>query len=92
MARIKVAKVESASAGKTSKRELYATVCYYYPRYSLEEAEALPARDLVLLIKTAKKIEAGYLYNLTAIAAAPKSNKLSQVKKLLSHFGNIAKG
>lgn len=90
MARIKVAKVESSSKRMT-RRELYATVCYYYG-YKLEYVENLPARDLILLLKTARKVEAGYLYNLTAIAAAPKSNKLSQVKKLLSHFGNLAKG
>lgn len=91
MARIKVAKVQT-SAKKQSKRELYATVCYYYPQYKLEDAQSLPARDIILLINTAKRREAAYLYNLTAIAAAPHSKKMSEVKKLLNHFGNLAKG
>lgn len=90
MARIKVAKVE-ASIKRMSKRELYATVCYYYPQYKLEDAQALPGRDLILLIKTANKREAAKMYNFTSIAAAPHSKDMSQVKKLLNHFGNLAK-
>lgn len=75
-----------------SKRDLYATVCYYYPQYDLQSASQLPARDMILLINTAKRRESAYLYNLTAIAAAPHSKKMSEVKKLLNHFGNLAKG
>lgn len=89
MTRIKVAKVQT-SAKKQSKRELYATVCYYY-KYELEYVQQLPARDLILLVKQAQKREAANYYNLTSIMAAPHSKNMSQVKKLLNHFGNLAK-
>lgn len=89
MARIKVAKVES-SVKRMSKRELYATICSYYG-YELEYVSKLPARDLILLMKTAQKREAAKFYNLTSIMAAPHSKNMSQVKKLLDHFGNLAK-
>lgn len=80
-----------ASAPRATRRELYATVCYYYPRYSLQEAQKLPARDLNLLIKTAKKMEAVKMFNLTQIAAAPNSKKGKGVSKLLDHFKKEAR-
>jgi len=85
MAEVRPQRVPS-SANKTSKRELYATVCYYYPRYTLQQAKALPARDLVLLLKVARKQQGAYLYNLTQIAQAPHSKKQANVKKLLDQF------
>lgn len=87
MAVVKAAKIPSQ---KLSKRELYATVCYYYPIYNLEKAQKLPARDISLLVKTAQKIKAMEFYNLTQIAAAPSSKKARGVKKLLDHFKKVA--
>lgn len=78
-----------SSASKFSKRKLYARVCYYYPQYKLQEVQALPARDLSLLLKTAQEEQAGYMHNLTLIAQAPHSKKQSNVKKLLEHFKKL---
>lgn len=89
MARVKVQKVTSKDRG-LSKRELYATVCYFYPRYSLQEVEAMPARDIQLLLTTAQKQQAAYMHNLTLIAQAPHSKKQQNVKKLVEHFKKIA--
>lgn len=85
-----VVKAAKVPAQKLSKRELYATVCYYYPNYDLKKAQKLPARDINLLVKTAQKIEAMKFYNLTQIAAAPSSRKGKGVKKLLDHFKKVA--
>lgn len=90
MARVRAQSAVSAKP-KVSKRELYARVCYYYPRYSMREVELLPARDVNLLLKTAMKLEAAKMYNLTAIAAAPHSDKQKNVKKLLKHFESLMK-
>lgn len=89
MAEIKVKKVTGKDLG-FSKRELYATVCYYYPRYSLVEVQNLPGRDVQLLLKTARKIEAQRMYNLTQITAAPHSRKQVNVKKLIDYFKKMA--
>jgi hypothetical protein len=87
MAEVTAAKVPKA---RLSKRELYATVCFYYPQYTLRDAQRLPARDIRLLIRTAKKHEAMKMYNLIQIAAAPHTKKGQGVKKLLAHFKRLA--
>ena len=90
MARVVAKKIPVAS-GRLQKRELYAQVCYYYPQYTLKGVARLPYRDVLLLLKTAHRIEATRNYNLTAIAAAPHSKKQINVKKLLEHFEKQAK-
>ena len=71
---------------KNTKRKLWATVCYYYPQYTLQEASQLSNRDIKLLLKVANQIEAQYKYDLVQIAAAPHTKKGSGVKKLTEHF------
>ena len=75
---------------KLSKRELYATVCYFFPQYKLTDVEAMAYRDVLLLVKTAQKQQASYFYNMTLIAQAPPSKNQSNVKKLTDHFKKIA--
>lgn len=71
---------------KTSKRELWATICYYYPQYTLQEASKLSVRDIKLLLRVAEKINAQNKYDYTQIVAAPHTKKGSGVKKLTEHF------
>ena len=91
MAVVVVAQPVPSSEDTTSDREIWATVAYYYPQYTLKEASKLPARDIKLLIKTAKKLEAQKMFNLTQIAAAPHTKKGEEVKKLSEHFKRLAK-
>ena len=91
MAVVAVAQPVPSSEDTTSYREIWATVAYYYPQYTLKEASKLPARDIKLLIKTAKKLEAQKMFNLTQIAAAPHTKKGEGVKKLSEHFKRLAK-
>lgn len=74
---------------KASKRELWATICYYYPQYTLQEASKLPARDIKLLLRIVEKINAQNKYELTQITAAPHTKKGSGVKKLTEHFKKL---
>lgn len=89
MVKIAAAKLPSR---KTNKRELYATVCYYYPQYTLKMVQDMAARDLNLLITTARRLEALKMYNLTQIVAAPHSKKGKGVSKLLEYFKKVANG
>ena len=91
MAVVAVAQPVPSSEDTTSDREIWATVAYYYPQYTLKEASKLPARDIKLLIKTAKKLEAQKMFNLTQIAAAPHTKKGEGVKKLSEHFKRLVK-
>ena len=69
-----------------SNREIWAKVAYYYPQYSLKDASQLPIRDLKLLLRVARKVEAGKMFELTQIAAAPHTEKGKGVSKLLDYF------
>ena len=81
-----VAKSISSAQPKTSNRELWATVCYHYPQYTLEEASKLSMRDIKLLLRIAEKINAKDKFELTQIVAAPHTKKGSGVKKLTDYF------
>lgn len=89
MADITVQKVERS---KSSKRELYARVCFYYPQYTLTDVQQMPNRDVSLLLRVANQIEATKMLNLTQIASAPHTKKGAGVKKLINHYKKIAKG
>lgn len=84
-----MAVVKAKSVGKPDqqqKREVYAEVAYYYPQYTLEEVSRLPARDIRLLLKTAKRLKAVELYNLVQIVASPHTKEGQGVKKLSDYF------
>lgn len=67
-------------------RELLATLCFYYPQYTYTKARQLPYRRVEQLVRTAQKIEATRMYNLTKIVAAPHTEKGKGVKELLEAF------
>lgn len=91
MAKVKAASLASSINRSISKRENYAMLCYYYPQYTLKDAQRIPARDLILLISTARKIEARKMYSLTQIVAAPHTNKGRGVKKLTEFYKKQSK-
>ena len=84
--RVKAQSIYQAQNKKVSKREMWARICYFYPQYTLEEASKLPARDINLLLKVARKINAEQKYDYTQIVAAPHTKKGSGVKKLTEYF------
>lgn len=88
MAVVKAAKV---SGKGFDARDSLATLCYYYPQYTLAAARRLPFRDVQLLLKKARQLEAVRYANLTQIAAAPNSKKGKAVKDLLTKFKDMAK-
>lgn len=71
---------------QATNRELWATICYYYPQYTLEEASRLSIRDIKLLLKIAEKLEAQKMLAFTQIAAAPHTKKGQGVKKLTDYY------
>jgi len=88
---VRAAKAEVTNPAFGENRLLYATVAYHFPQYTLEDVEKLPYRDVVLLLKTANRIEAERMYNLTMIASAPQSKNGKGVKTLMEHFRKILK-
>ncbi len=90
MAEVRVKKLAQSASGGISKRELYATVAYHYPQYTLKEVAQLSGRDVALLLKVAQKEQASQMHSLTLIAQAPHSKKQENVKRLLNHFKKLA--
>lgn len=86
MPRISVAKVEKSNTDKDEVIRLLATLCHYYPAYTLKEAKKLPYKHLKIMISQAKRLEANHYFNLTQISAAPHSKKGVGVKKLTEAF------
>lgn len=77
---------------KVDALSLFAELCYHYPQYRMIDRRRLPHKHVLLLLKTARKIEAQRMYNLTNIVAAPHTKKGSGVKQLLSHFREAMNG
>lgn len=70
--------------------DLLTRVCYFYPQYTLEEAERLTNSQVNALILQAEKQRAIEMYNLTLIAAAPHTKKGQLVNKLIKQYREIA--
>lgn len=86
MAKIVVQKDTTQRSIKDPLRRVYATVCYYYPQYTLKEAEALPARDIELLLETANSVEQKNLFHLTRIETAPYTKDRKALSELQSEY------
>ena len=83
MAEVEAQALPTASGKESSNRELYATVAYHYPQYTLQDVSKLKYRDVVLLLRTAEKINAEKFLTLTHIVTAPHTKKGEGVKNLL---------
>lgn len=79
-----------AEDSETEVVDLLTKVCYFYPQYTLEEADKLTNAQVTALILQAEKQRAIDWYNHTLIAAAPHSKKGQLVQKLTKHYKKIA--
>ncbi len=70
--------------------DLITRVCYFYPQYTLEEAEKLTNAQVTALLLQAEKQRGIELYNMTLIAAAPHTKKGQLIGKLLKKYKEIA--
>lgn len=69
--------------------DLLTRVCYFYPQYTLEDAEKLTDSQVTALLLQAEKQRAIEFYNYTLISAAPHSKKGKLVEKLIKQYKKI---
>lgn len=69
--------------------EILTRVCYFYPQYTLEDAERLTNTQVTALLLQAEKQRAIEMYNLTLISAAPHTKKGQLVDKLVKQYKKI---
>jgi hypothetical protein len=74
---------------KKESERLLATLCYFYPQYTLAAARKLPFKDVKLLLSVATKQKAADYLNLSQIAAAPHTEKGRGVKKLYDNYKKV---
>lgn len=86
---IQVAKIPKKQPGGEDLLTLLATLCYFYPQYTLRQVRALPYKHVILLLKVAQRQEAIRYMNLTRIAAAPHDPKGKAVKNLVNQFERL---
>ena len=78
--------INKTRSREATNRDIWASICYYYPQYTLREASQLSSRDIRLLLATAKRLEAQKMLQLVQIAAAPYTKKGKGVKDLINHY------
>ena len=70
--------------------DLITRVCYFYPQYTLDEAEKLTDAQVTALLIQAEKQRAIDYYNHVLIAAAPHSKKGKLIDKLIKQYKAVA--
>lgn len=81
-----VIRVQKVPKKTESAEDTLARFCFYFQQYTYKEAQALPFRRVMKLLKIAKRERARQMYELTQIAAAPHTDKGVGVKKMLKYF------
>lgn len=90
----KVIKVAKASQPKSDGEDVLrslASLCYYYPAYTLRMARNMPYKHVKIMLSQAKRLEAVRFYSELQIATAPHTKKGAGVKKLMKHFEKVSK-
>lgn len=73
-----------------TNREVWATICFYYPQYTLKEVSKLPVRDIMLLLDTANRINAEQNSLLLSMIMAPHSKEGGKVaERILEDLNRI---
>jgi hypothetical protein len=88
--RIEVAKAPAPKSA--SPMRLLATLCYFYPQYTLAAARRLPYKHVTLLLSEAQRQEAARNHSLTQIVSAPHTKDGQAVQELLTHYRSLMDG
>lgn len=89
---MKAIKAQKVPKSEISVNDLLARFCYSFPQYTFAQAQRLPYRRVVQMLKVARKEEARKMYELMQVVAAPHSRKGSGIKKVLEYYKGIMEG
>lgn len=84
MAEIKIQKIPTKSL---SAQEIIGAFCYHFPQYTYKQAQNLPYKKVVFLLKVARKEHAKKMMDIARIMGAANSGK--GMKDVLSYFKSI---
>lgn len=84
-------KVQSIPKKKVRTEDILALFCYHFSQYKFHQAEKLPYRRVIQMLRVAEKEHAKKMFELTQIAAAPHTAKMKGVRQLAKHYESIIK-
>lgn len=86
---MRIIQTQKVPKRQVSVDDILARFCYNFPQYTFVQAQRLPYRRIVQMLKIARKEEARKMYELVQIVAAPHSKKGSGIKKVLEYYKEI---
>lgn len=84
-----VVKAQKIPQKKVKVEDILMQFCYHFPRYTYEQAKALPYKRVVLMLQTAEKENAKKMLELLNIVVAPHTKGGAGIKTMISHFQSI---
>lgn len=82
-------KAQKVPKKKVSIDDVLATFCYKYPQYTFKQAENMPFKRVMQMLKVAKRIEAEKMIELVNIAAAPHTKKGQGIKNIIEYYKGV---
>lgn len=82
-------KVQSIPVPEIDPEELLIQFIYKYPQYTLEEARRMPYKQVMKMLRVARKIEAAKMLDLTQIIASPHTKNGDGVLKMVKYYHDI---
>lgn len=74
---------------EVSVDDTLATFCYKFPQYTFSQAERLPYKRVLQMLKIARKLESQRMIELVNISAAPHTKKGQGVKNVIEYYKGI---
>ncbi|MCZ2140813.1 MAG: hypothetical protein LC096_05410 [Bacteroidia bacterium] len=84
-------KIQKVPTKKVSIDDVLAIFCYKYPQYTFKQAENMPFKRIMQMLKVAKRIEAERMIELVRIASAPHTKKGQGVKSAIEYYKGVIK-
>ena len=82
-------KIQKIPKKKISVDDTLATFCYKFPQYTFSQAERLPYKRVIQMLKTSRKLDAQRMIELVNIAAAPHTKKGQGVKNIIEYYKGV---
>ncbi len=88
---IKAIRAQKIPPRKISVEDVLATFCYKYPQYTFAQAEKLPYKRIVQMLKISRRLDAEKMLELINIVVAPHTKKGQGVKNIVEYYKGIIK-
>jgi len=82
-------KIQKIPKKKISVDDTLATFCYKFPQYTFSQAERLPYKRIIQMLKTSRKLDAQRMIELVNIAAAPHTKKGQGIKNIIEYYKGV---